>query len=131
MSPTACRYHSRSMVRWVVILKTFLQCLPGFTQLGPWIRPAAEVDPGDLRLRSWVNGEARQDSSTSDLIFSVAEIIVQLSQAMAFEPGDVILTGTPQGVALSGKYPYLADGDVVELELEGLGRHRQVVTIAE
>jgi 2,4-diketo-3-deoxy-L-fuconate hydrolase len=105
--------------------------LPGFTPLGPWIRPAAGVDPRDLRLRSWVNGEARQDSSTSDLIFSVGEIIFQLSQAMAFEPGDVILTGTPQGVALSGKYPYLADGDVVELELEGLGRHRQVVTVTE
>ncbi|UVI36302.1 fumarylacetoacetate hydrolase family protein [Brevibacterium spongiae] len=105
--------------------------LPGFTPLGPWIRPAAEVDPGDLRLRSWINGEVRQDSSTSDLIFSAGEIIHQLSQAMAFEPGDVILTGTPQGVALSGKYPYLADGDVVELELDGLGRHRQVVTVTE
>ena len=105
--------------------------LPGFTPLGPWIRPAAEVDPGDLRLRSWVNGEDRQDSSTSDLIFSVGEIIHQLSQAMAFEPGDVILTGTPQGVAMSGQYPYLADGDVVELELERLGRHRQVVTVTE
>lgn len=105
--------------------------LPGFTPLGPWIRPAAEVNPGSLRLRSWVNGEVRQDSSTSDLIFDVGEVIVQLSQAMAFEPGDVILTGTPQGVALSGKYPYLADGDVVELELEGLGRHRQVVTVTE
>ncbi|WP_210604109.1 fumarylacetoacetate hydrolase family protein [Brevibacterium oceani] len=105
--------------------------LPGFTPLGPWISSAAEVDPGDLRLRSWVNGEVRQDSSTSDLIFSVGEIIHQLSQAMAFEPGDVILTGTPQGVAMSGKYPYLADGDVVELEIEGLGRHRQVVTVTE
>lgn len=105
--------------------------LPGFTPLGPWIRPAAEVDPGDLRLRSWVNGEDRQDSTTSDLIFSVGEIIHQLSQAMAFEPGDVILTGTPQGVAMSGRYPYLDDGDVVELEIEGLGRHRQVVTVTE
>ncbi|MGC2941233.1 MULTISPECIES: fumarylacetoacetate hydrolase family protein [unclassified Brevibacterium] len=105
--------------------------LPGFTPLGPWISPAAEVDPGDLRLRSWVNGEARQDSTTSDLIFSVGEIVFQLSQAMAFEPGDVILTGTPQGVAMSGKYPYLADGDVVELEIEGLGRHRQVVAATD
>lgn len=103
--------------------------LPGFTPLGPWIRPAAEVDPSSLRLCSWVNGEVRQDSSTSDLIFDVGEIIVQLSQAMAFEPGDVILTGTPQGVAMSGKYPYLADGDVVELEIEELGRHRQAVTV--
>lgn len=93
--------------------------------------PRRRGGPGDLRLRSWVNGEARQDSSTSDLIVSVGEIIFQLSQAMAFEPGDVILTGTPQGVALSGKYPYLADGDIVELELEGLGRHRQVVTVTE
>lgn len=105
--------------------------LPGFTPLGPWISPAAEVDPGDLRLRSWVNGEARQDSTTSDLIFSVGEIIHQLSQAMSFEPGDVILTGTPQGVAMSGRYPYLADGDVVELEIEGLGRHRQVVAATD
>ena len=103
--------------------------LPGFTPLGPWIRPAAEVDPGDLRLRSWVNGEVRQDSSTSDLIFSVAEVVHQLSQVMAFDPGDVILTGTPEGVAMSGRFPYLNDGDVVELELDGLGRHRQVVTV--
>ena len=48
---------------------------------------------------------------------------------MVFEPGDLILTGTPQGVAMSGQYPFLADGDTVELELEGLGRHRQVVTV--
>ncbi|WP_209373962.1 fumarylacetoacetate hydrolase family protein [Brevibacterium renqingii] len=105
--------------------------LPGFTPLGPSIRPAAEVDSRSLRLRSWVNGEVRQDSSTSDLIFSVGDIIHQLSQAMAFEPGDVILTGTPQGVALSGRFPYLADGDVVEIEVEGLGRQRQVVTVTQ
>lgn len=105
--------------------------LPGFTPLGPWIRPAAEVDPGSLRLRSWVNGESRQDSSTSDLIFDVGQIIYQLSQTMPFEPGDVILTGTPQGVALSGKFPFLSDGDVVEMEIEGLGRHRQAVTVTQ
>lgn len=105
--------------------------LPGFTPLGPWITPAAEVDPGSLGIRSWVNGEVRQDSSTADLIFDVGEIIFQLSQTMAFEPGDVILTGTPQGVALSGKYPYLADGDLVETEIDGLGRQRQVVTVTD
>jgi 2,4-diketo-3-deoxy-L-fuconate hydrolase len=105
--------------------------LPGFTPLGPWIRPATEVVPGDLRLRSWVNGEVRQDSSTNDLIFPVGEIICQLSQAMAFEPGDVILTGTPQGVALSGQYPYLADGNLIEIEVESLGRHRQVVAVTD
>lgn len=89
------------------------------------------MDPSSLRLRSWVNGEARQDSTTSDLIFDVGEIIFQLSQSMAFEPGDVILTGTPQGVAMSGKFPYLGDGDVVEMEIDGLGRHRQVVAVTE
>ncbi|MCI4010742.1 fumarylacetoacetate hydrolase family protein [Brevibacterium sp. ZH18] len=105
--------------------------LPGFTPLGPWITPAAEVDPGSLGIRSWVNGEVRQDSSTADLIFDVGEIIFQLSQSMAFEPGDVILTGTPQGDALSGMYPYLADGDLVETEIDGLGRQRQVVTVTD
>ncbi|MDN5658788.1 fumarylacetoacetate hydrolase family protein [Brevibacterium sandarakinum] len=105
--------------------------LPGFTPLGPWVRPAAEVEPGSLRLRTWVNGEVRQDSSTSDLIFDVGQIIHQLSQTMPFEPGDVILTGTPQGVAMSGKFPYLTDGDVVEMDIDGLGRHRQVVSVTQ
>ncbi len=103
--------------------------LPGFTPLGPVLKPAAEVDPGSLSIRSWVNGEVRQESTTTDLIFSVGDIIHQLSQAMAFEPGDVILTGTPQGVGMSGRFPYLADGDVVEIEIDGLGRHRQVVAV--
>lgn len=105
--------------------------LPGFTPLGPWIKPAAEVDPGSLGIRSWVNGEVRQDSNTSDLIFSVGEIIHRLSQAMAFEPGDVILTGTPEGVALSGRFPFLQDGDLVEIEVDGLGRQRQRVVVTD
>ena len=105
--------------------------LPGFTPLGPWIRPAAEVDPSGLGIRSWVNGEVRQDSTTADLIFDVGEIIYQLSQTMPFEPGDVILTGTPQGVALSGNYPYLADGDLVEIEVDGLGRQSQTVRVTQ
>ena len=99
--------------------------LPKSTPLGPWLVPADEVDAGNLRLRSWVNGELRQDSSTGDLIFDVATIVHHLSQYMLLEPGDVILTGTPEGVALSGRFPYLDDGDVVELEIEGLGRQRQ------
>ncbi|RBP64997.1 2-keto-4-pentenoate hydratase/2-oxohepta-3-ene-1,7-dioic acid hydratase in catechol pathway [Brevibacterium sanguinis] len=105
--------------------------LPGFTPLGPVLRPAAEVDTRSLGIRSWVNGEVRQESTTRDLIFSVGEIVHQLSQAMAFEPGDLILTGTPQGVAMSGRFPYLADGDVVEIEIDGLGRHRQLVTVTD
>ena len=72
-------------------------------------------------VRSFVNGEPRQDSNTSDLIFDVPYIVWHLSQHLALEPGDVIMTGTPQGVALSGRFPYLAAGDVVELDIEGLG----------
>lgn len=96
-----------------------------FNPIGPWLVPADEVDAGNLRLRSWVNGEARQDSSTADLIFPVGEIVAHLSRYVHLAPGDVINTGTPQGVALSGRFPYLQAGDVMELEIEGLGRQRQ------
>jgi len=99
---------------------------PGFSPLGPWLVTADEVDPGALRLQSWVNGEPRQDSSTADLIFDVDYIVWHLSQYLALEPGDVVLTGTPEGVALSGRFPYLVAGDVVEIEITGLGRQRQV-----
>ncbi|WP_439593829.1 fumarylacetoacetate hydrolase family protein [Microbacterium sp.] len=100
------------------------KCAPGFSPLGPWLATVDELDPGGLQLRSWVNGEPRQDSSTSDMLFSVDEIIHHLSQYLALEVGDVVLTGTPEGVALSGRFPYLGDGDVVEIEIEGLGRQR-------
>ncbi|WP_247047752.1 fumarylacetoacetate hydrolase family protein [Arthrobacter rhizosphaerae] len=99
--------------------------LPASTPLGPWLVPADEIDPGRLRLRSLVNGEVRQDSSTADLIFDVATLVHHVSQYMLLEPGDVILTGTPEGVALSGRFPYIQPGDVVELDIEGLGRQRQ------
>lgn len=99
--------------------------LPGSTPLGPWLVPAEETDGGNLRLRSWVNGEPRQDSSSSELIFDAATLVHHCSQYMRLEPGDVILTGTPQGVALSGRFPYLQPGDVVEVEVESLGRQRQ------
>ncbi|MCS5718494.1 fumarylacetoacetate hydrolase family protein [Herbiconiux sp. CPCC 205763] len=98
---------------------------PGFSPVGPWLVTPDEVDHTNLRLRSFVNGEPRQDSSTADLIFGVEQIVYQLSQYMAFEPGDLLLTGTPEGVALSGRFPYLAAGDVCEIEIEGLGRQRQ------
>lgn len=101
------------------------KCAPGFNPTGPWLVTPDEVDAGNLRLRSFVNGEPRQDSSTADLIFGVEHIIWHLSQYVALEPGDLILTGTPEGVALSGRFPYLTDGDVVEIEIEGLGRQRQ------
>ena len=101
---------------------------PGFCPTGPYLVTPDEVDAGNLRLRSWVNGEIRQDSSTADMIFDVETIVWNLSQYMALEPGDLICTGTPEGVALSGRFPYLQPGDVVEIEIEGLGRQRHEFT---
>ena len=100
------------------------KCLPGFCPTGPWLVTPDEVDHHDLRLRSWVNGEPRQDSTTKDMIFDVEFIVWHLSQYMRLEPGDLVITGTPQGVGLSGRFPYLKDGDVVEMQIEGLGRQR-------
>jgi 2,4-diketo-3-deoxy-L-fuconate hydrolase len=102
----------------------------GFTPTGPWLVTPDEVDPADLALRSWVNGEPRQDSSTADLIFAVDHLVWHLSQFMTLEPGDLMLTGTPEGVAMSGRFPYLREGDVVELEGAGLGRQRTPMTSA-
>lgn len=97
----------------------------GFSPVGPWLVTPDEVEHGKLGLRSFVNGAPRQDSSTADMIFDVAYLIHHLSQFMVLDPGDLILTGTPEGVALSGRFPYLGPGDVVELEIDGLGRQRQ------
>lgn len=99
---------------------------PGFCPTGPWLVTPDEIDADDVRLRSFVNGEPRQDSRTSDLIFGIDRIVYELSQVLALEPGDLVLTGTPEGVALSGRFPYLSPGDVVEVEIDGLGRQRQV-----
>ena len=99
-----------------------------FNPLGPWLVPAAEVGDGSgLGIRSRVNGEPRQDSTTGDLIFSAAEIVYRLSRFTVLEPGDLINTGTPEGVGLSGRFPYLAVGDVVEVEIDGLGAQRSTV----
>lgn len=98
-----------------------------FNPLGPVLVTADEVgDPQGLRLRSFVNGEPRQDSSTADMIFSVAHLVHHLSQYLVLEPGDIVNTGTPQGVALSGRFPYLGPDDVMEVEISGLGRQRSV-----
>ena len=98
--------------------------------MGPWLVPADEIDPQQLGLRSFVNGEPRQDSSTADMIFPVLNLVWDLSQYMVLDPGDVINTGTPEGVAVSGRFPYLADGDVVDLEIDRLGTQRQTVVAA-
>ena len=81
------------------------QVLPGSTPIGPWLVTTDDVDHRALRLRSWVNDEPRQDSSTADMIFGCPTIVRHLSQYLALEPGDVVLTGTPEGVALSGRFP--------------------------
>jgi len=101
-----------------------------FNPLGPWLLPADEVrDVQDLRLRTRVNGKAWQDGTTADMIFGVAHVLWYLSRFMVLEPGDVINTGTPAGVALGqpDPKPYLRPGDVVELEIDGLGGQRQVL----
>jgi 2-keto-4-pentenoate hydratase/2-oxohepta-3-ene-1,7-dioic acid hydratase in catechol pathway len=102
-----------------------------FNPLGPWLVTVDELAGSEsdgavptLGLRSWVNGEPRQDSSTDDMIFGVADLVYRLSQFTVLDPGDVINTGTPEGVALSKRYPYLAEGDVVEVEIDRLGRQR-------
>jgi 2-keto-4-pentenoate hydratase/2-oxohepta-3-ene-1,7-dioic acid hydratase in catechol pathway len=94
-----------------------------FCPYGPWITTADEVpDPGDLRLRTWVNGELRQDSSTSDLIFGCQELVEFIAQTCTLDPGDLILTGTPSGVGMAMEPPtFLRSGDVVRIEIEGLG----------
>ncbi len=97
------------------------KCAPGFNPVGPELVTADEVDGQALRLWSTVNGEPRQDSSTADMVFSIAQIVHDLSQYMTLEPGDLINTGTPQGVAISGRFPYLVAGDVMEISIEGLG----------
>lgn len=101
-----------------------------FNPLGPWLVTRDEVpDPQQLRMQLWVNGEWRQHSNTKNMIFGVAELVRYVSQFMVLEPGDLINTGTPAGVALGQPEPkpYLRAGDVIELEIEGLGRQRQDV----
>jgi 2-keto-4-pentenoate hydratase/2-oxohepta-3-ene-1,7-dioic acid hydratase in catechol pathway len=91
--------------------------------LGPWITSRDEVaDPHALRIRTWVNGELRQDSSTSELVFDCRALVAHLSAVFTLEPGDVVATGTPSGVGWFMDPPrFLEAGDVVRVEIEGLG----------
>jgi len=96
-----------------------------FSPVGPYLVSADEIaDPQNLNLKTIVNGEVRQNSNTSDMIFTVAEIVSYISQHMTLEPGDLILTGTPEGVVLGypeDKQVYIQPGDEVTVEIEKLG----------
>ena len=92
----------------------------GFCPLGPWIE--TDLDPRDVAVRCRVNGATRQDGRTSAMIFPVARLVAFMSEVMTLEPGDLLVTGTPEGVG-----PLVA-GDALEVEIEGVGSLR--VTIA-
>ncbi|MFA5957901.1 fumarylacetoacetate hydrolase family protein [Hyphomicrobium sp.] len=104
----------------------------GFCPMGPWIVTADEIDYRDMRVICRVNSEVRQDASTRDLIFDVPFLIETISAVMTLSPGDVIATGTPEGVGIGFKPPsFLKDGDVVECEITGIGTIRNVVKRAD
>ena len=90
-----------------------------FCPLGPWLVP--DLDPRDLHLQTRVNGETRQDGRTGQMIFGVAEVLAYITRFVTLEPGDVVLTGTPQGVGP------LTRGDALEVEVEGVGVLRTVI----
>jgi 2-keto-4-pentenoate hydratase/2-oxohepta-3-ene-1,7-dioic acid hydratase in catechol pathway len=98
--------------------------LDKFFPIGPCLVSADQAGNADaLRIRCWLNGELRQDSNTNDMVFSVSQLVSYASQYMTLEPGDLISTGTPEGVILGRKEKvWLKPGDVVEVEVEGLGR---------
>lgn len=100
-----------------------------FAPIGPWLATSDEIaDVNNLRLWLKVNGEMMQDGNTDDLIFGIPKLVSYISQFMTLLPGDIISTGTPQGVGLGFKPPiYLKDGDVVELGIDGLGTSKQEV----
>ena len=101
---------------------------PGFGPVGPWLVTTDEIpDPQSLPLRLSINGEMQQQSNTDDMIFGIAEIIAYMSRYMTLRVGDIIATGTPEGVGL-GQQPqrFLAAGDEVRLGIEGLGEQCQV-----
>jgi acylpyruvate hydrolase len=94
-----------------------------FCPFGPWITTVDEIEkPEDLSLRTWVNGELRQDSRTSDLIFGCEELVRFIEETCTLMPGDLILTGTPSGVGMGMDPPqFLRSGDEIRIEIEGLG----------
>jgi 2-keto-4-pentenoate hydratase/2-oxohepta-3-ene-1,7-dioic acid hydratase in catechol pathway len=95
--------------------------------IGPGVVPAWLVpDPQQLKIRTWVNGDNKQDGTTADMVLDVASLIADASALVTLEPGDVILTGTPAGVGVS-RGTFLAPGDVVDIEIPGVGRLHNVI----
>jgi 2-keto-4-pentenoate hydratase/2-oxohepta-3-ene-1,7-dioic acid hydratase in catechol pathway len=102
--------------------------IDGFGPMGPWIVTADEIDGSDLRVTCRVNGETRQNATTADLIFDVPTLIETISRCVTLCPGDVIATGTPEGVGIGFNPPrFLGDGDVIEVEIAGIGVLRNTV----
>lgn len=97
------------------------KCFDGSLPCGPWIAPASQIpDPQQLKLKLWINDELMQDSSTDQMVFSVAQQIAKLSVNKTLYPGDIILTGTPAGVG-AGRGKFLQSGDTVRMAIEGIG----------
>jgi 2-keto-4-pentenoate hydratase/2-oxohepta-3-ene-1,7-dioic acid hydratase in catechol pathway len=93
-----------------------------FCPMGPWLVTADELDGQATRVRCWVNGDLRQDGRTTDLIFDIPTLIETCSRGITLLPGDIIATGTPSGVGMGMKPPvFLADGDRVRIEIDGIG----------
>ena len=99
------------------------KAIDGFLPLGPWLVTADEVpDPQALGIRCTLNGDVVQDSSTSQMVFGVAELISTITETMTLEPGDLLVTGTPPGVGMARTPPrFLVPGDVLTVEIDGLG----------
>ncbi|MGQ0607461.1 MAG: fumarylacetoacetate hydrolase family protein [Chloroflexota bacterium] len=121
LNDVTARDVQRSEQQWVRA-----KSLDTFCPIGPVVVTRDEIDPDDgLRIQSWVNGTAMQESSTAEMIFGVRELVSYLSRSFTLQPGDVIATGTPLGVGAFRTPPiFLADGDLVEVEIEGIGRLR-------
>lgn len=105
--------------------------LDTFCPMGPYLVTADEVaDPQNLKIQCWVNGELKQDSNTAEMIFKIPELITFISKTCTLIPGDIISTGTPNGVGFFRKPPvFLQPGDIVEIEIEKLGRLRNMVRL--
>jgi 2-keto-4-pentenoate hydratase/2-oxohepta-3-ene-1,7-dioic acid hydratase in catechol pathway len=98
------------------------KALDTFCPMGPWITTADELEPENLDVKCWVNGELRQNANTRDLIFTIPSLIATISAGLTLRPGDLIATGTPAGVGLGFSPPkFLKPGDEVTMSVSGIG----------